>query len=616
MLDNIDPWEYWENEVRFPSLRERILIWADFFEENRAGFSSNFDADTYDLVIGNAPWGKNSTTKPAKSWEKRKENKKKWKTSYGNIGPLFLPKAAVLTKPNGQISMMQPVLATLFYQDASARTFREGLFSEFKVEEIVNLSSLRFGLFKNAISPACIITLRKADPDGESFAYICPKPVRTNEGDYQLVIEPHDINFIYPEEALSYPLIWAALMWGSRRDFMLMQQLSQLQNIAKLSANEKAVYTQGIIRGNRSQLNSALLGKKLFDDEEFPPGTFLHMNIDALLENQDPYAERPRTEKIQAFDYPQLIIKQSWQVDQQRFRAALVESKIGFKEGAICSGSYVSVHIPEENFSFLEAACLSYNSKIAAYYLLLSSGSFASYIPKANVEDLMQVPIPNLPKKIMRGLKTFDDIDSQLYDALAIKESERILIEDLFDFTLPDFKGDSSSPGRQKTHRMISNLLENETEPELSEYCEYFLRVIKAGFGQDKEVCATIFQESPDEHLPVRLVAIYLNKSIHNGIEVRTINSQLLLDRLNQLNNLLIEQDDSGSGGIFYQRVARVYDSTEWHGEHVPTVYLIKPDKIRYWTRSMALRDADEVSADIMLGHTHLNKNLEAVPLF
>ena len=33
----------------------------------------------------------------------------------------------------------------------------------------------------------------------------------------------------------------------------------------------------------------------------------------------------------------------------------------------------------------------------------------------------------------------------------------------------------------------------------------------------------------------------------------------------------------------------------------MPTIYFVKPDKIRYWTRSIALRDADEVAADMML---------------
>jgi hypothetical protein len=75
-----------------------------------------------------------------------------------------------------------------------------------------------------------------------------------------------------------------------------------------------------------------------------------------------------------------------------------------------------------------------------------------------------------------------------------------------------------------------------------------------------------------------------------------------LLERLQRLNDLFLQQDMANTGGIFYQRVARIYESYQWQGEQVPTIYLIKPDKIRYWTRSMALRDADEVSADIMFG--------------
>ncbi len=65
----------------------------------------------------------------------------------------------------------------------------------------------------------------------------------------------------------------------------------------------------------------------------------------------------------------------------------------------------------------------------------------------------------------------------------------------------------------------------------------------------------------------------------------------------------------------FYQRVARIYASTPFEGEQVPTVYLIKPDKIRYWTRSMALRDADEVSADIMSKPSYSNTHLKTLTI-
>ncbi|MFO5494786.1 MAG: class I SAM-dependent DNA methyltransferase, partial [Cuspidothrix sp.] len=231
MLDKVEPQYYWENEFRFPRLRERQLIAADFFQEDKEGFRSVQDAGQYDLVLGNAPWGKNTVTPAAKSWAGDV-----WTITYGNIGPLFLPKAATLTKFGGQIAMMQPALALIFNQVGTAQEFRSRLFSEFKIDEIVNLSALRFGLFKDAISPACIITMSAIPPDGEPLTYICPKPVMTNEDDYHIVIEPDYINKIYPQEAIANPLVWTALMWGGRRDLSLVRRLNQESSIEKLKS--------------------------------------------------------------------------------------------------------------------------------------------------------------------------------------------------------------------------------------------------------------------------------------------------------------------------------------------------------------------------------------------
>jgi type I restriction-modification system DNA methylase subunit len=610
MLDSIDPLEYWENEVRFPRLRGQRLINSDFFAEDKEGFRTNEDSATYDLVLGNAPWGRNTITQLSRSWA----NSYGWDNSitYGNIGPVFLPKALALGKPLGLVAMMQPAGVIIFNQIGTAQEFRKKLFSSSKVEEIFNLSALRFGLFKDAISPSCIITICNAPANGEPLSYICPKPNQSSEDDYRIVIEPQDINEIYPEEAIDDYFIWSALMWGGRRDLYLVQHLSRASSLEDLEKSGVVSKRQGIIRGDRRKTQNVILGKKILSEPEFPQGTFLFLNSAILPINDDPTTDSRASTDFSAFAIPQLILKQSWQKDHKRFQAAIIRSNN--HEAILCSKSYITIHADPEYSHLLETACLSYTSKLAVYYLLLSSGRFASYRPEPNVEDLLRVPIPKHREGITQNLETFDDVDRKIYGAFSLKESEQVLVEDLFNYTLPDFKGDRSSPGRQRTHRIVSNLFETEEELDLKQYCEYFMHVIRAGFGQDKEVCATIFQESTDDYLPVRLVAIYLNTSIHDGIKVETINSQSLLDRLNQLNNLFIEQDNADTGGIFYQRVARVYTSTEWHGEQVPTVYLIKPDKIRYWTRSMALRDADEVSADIMLGRTNFQKELETVP--
>ena len=44
-------------------------------------------------------------------------------------------------------------------------------------------------------------------------------------------------------------------------------------------------------------------------------------------------------------------------------------------------------------------------------------------------------------------------------------------------------------------------------------------------------------------------------------------------------------------GGLNVTRIARLYDGA--------CIYLLKPDRLRYWLRSVALRDADETLADL-----------------
>jgi hypothetical protein len=57
----------------------------------------------------------------------------------------------------------------------------------------------------------------------------------------------------------------------------------------------------------------------------------------------------------------------------------------------------------------------------------------------------------------------------------------------------------------------------------------------------------------------------------------------------NKLNNLLKEK----KGNINITRIARLYDGNTG-------IYLLKPDRLRYWLRSVALRDADETLADLI----------------
>ena len=201
-------------------------------------------------------------------------------------------------------------------------------------------------------------------------------------------------------------------------------------------------------------------------------------------------------------------------------------------------------------------------------------------------------------------MRSFDDVYSSVRELFALKESEWILVEDLLEYALPDLHDPTRSAARLPTSPSGMDVAKAQRETHLLAYCESFARVLRAGFGADKNVVARVFGLPQTEALPVRLVAFHLGWPTRPKPIMEQMGSRDLIDRLLQLDRKLLRANKGRHGGIFYQRVARIYDSFKVDGKSIPTVYVVKPDERRYWTRSAAMRDADEVAADIMLAGT------------
>lgn len=592
MCDEIDPRHYW-TQVVFPAMRERCLINSDFFGEGRAGFQTVENAGTYDLVIGNAPWGENLLTDSAKEWAGHENYC--WPLANKGIGTLFLPKAAALTKPGGRIAMIQSASSLLFNRSGKAVAFRQKFFNAFAVEEVVNLSALRFKVFnrkthseKSSIAPSCVVIFRPLPPDHQQWiSYVSPKQVNDLADEFDIVFEPHDVKRVLPQEAAEKAEVWSELMWGNSRDRALIRRLQHHRTILAPGVEYQVIRREGIIWGDRKKHQPKLKGRRIFEEKDFPQETLLYLDASELPKVRDVFIDAKTSTDFSAFVAPQLIIKQSWKKHISRFQARLVIAPSN--QGILCTQSYVTAHVSSEQRDFIEAACLSYNSIFATYFLLLTSSRFASYRPEPLVGELLRVPLPEPHSGLLDDLHSYADVDRRIREAFGFKDAEWTLIEDLFNYTLPDFKGDATSPGRKRTDRKIGG----KVEPQLSSYCEYLVRVLKAGFGQDKQIAATIFQE-PEGRLPYRLVAFELERTAGKQVQVESIGSTDLLNELGRLNALWLHQHGVSGGGIYCQRVARIYD----HRNGIPTIFILKPDACRYWTRSMGLYDGDEIAAD------------------
>ncbi len=373
----------------------------------------------------------------------------------------------------------------------------------------------------------------------------------------------------------------------------LLNKLSKLPTLKGLKDEGRAQSRQGVVRGDRKKQQQAIVDRPMLEKPHFPDWMFLAVDPKKVPINTDPSTDEKASTNFEAFEAPQLLIKQSWTHAEQRFRA--VFNKAGNRKGVLCTQSYLSVHVEPKDEKLLESACLVYNSSFALYWLYMTNHWLASFIANASVSDLLKLPLPDLKGRRIGSLADFDyeAVDEMVRESLGLDETDWSLISDFFNYTLPEFKRLPDAPGPNPTSR-------EQDVDELERYCSFFLRTLGAAFGASHKFGATIFREDTEKQLSVRLAAIHLKPVVDEPIRAETISSPALMKRLQDLEQVL----RSGKGtddGIGFQRIGRIYSDYRQGRKSIPTLYLMKPDQVRYWTASAGMRDADDAFNEIML---------------
>jgi hypothetical protein len=402
----------------------------------------------------------------------------------------------------------------------------------------------------------------------------------------KVVIEPHDIHFVSQREAANNDVVWSALMWAGRRDLELIQRLAKKGTLGGLMSEQKLATREGIIRGKSDQReDSVIVGRRMLSAHEFPENAFLEIQAEDLPINTDPKVHSRESRKLDAFESPQLIFKQSWRAERNRFQAVLVKPDEKGR-GALCSDSYVSVRDLTGRHQILAGLWLTLNSNFSAYWFALVAGQFSGFIPKATETELRQMPVIALTEIELADIarKGYPSIDDEVVTRLGLSESEEILLEDLHQIVLPDAqKIKRDSPGRQPA-----------TLQHLQDYAATFLKVVRATFGKERHFSATIFETDSNDAIPARLIAIQLGLNQNKPVDSQTVQSAELISLLRRCSELFFRPAEKQ---IAFQRVIEALDGSNMPDSEVSTLYLVRPNQLRYWLRSLALRDADRLGS-------------------
>lgn len=572
MCDEMDARSYWKT-MRLPSLYGIRLLRADFFSQEK-GSPLGLDecAGAFDLVVGNAPWGEETLTTAAATWAREQG----WDVPNRSIGPLFLIKGAAMTAPQGFVAMLQPAGALLYNRTQVACRFRRQLFQTYEVEEVVDFSALRHNSFENSIAPICAVILQPIPPDDSTVLFARARGHLEGGSQHVIIIETSDVHALEKQESGEDPWVWSALWHGSRRDLQLVHRLARLpRSIGSLGERR-----MGIVRGSdpkKRRSEPTIVGRRILDQPDFPADVFLTLDADTLPVNADPYVTKRESRDLSAFQAPQLLMKLSRVQGAHRFRAVVVDNH-GRDEGVVCRQSYRSLCVNETQSDYLHAACLMLNSAMAAYFLTLTGSRFAGFIPTALNQELDALPVPGPWQGDLVALRSFADVDREVFDLLRLPEADRVRIEDFMD--------------RQDTHNRLS-------APDLPAYCDQLIRTLEQnGLGTS----AVILQDARPTDSPLCIVVLYLQTLAGDRIRIETVSEPELRERLTLLDRCFLRQqpDGQGAGGVFFHRVARIYDVAEVGDQRVPAVYLVKPSRRDCWTRSAALDDADGLIAEAL----------------
>ena len=537
LCDMLSPTEIW-TELKFEDLERKNLSHKDFFS-----YLSDKDKTKFDLVIGNPPF--EDKVKDFDEIVAKYNIDILYPIPRNQIAMLFLQQSVKLLKKDGLLSLIMPSGPLLYNETGSG--FRKEFFSRFEIPQIIDFSSLdkKSLLFERAVATAVIFAKNKKPKDDHQILHITVKRTKAAKEKLFFEIDHYDLNFIPQEIAVSDRIVWKTNLMGGGQLYYLLKKLQNIRTLGeyleKKKKNDGWFYREGYTYGNRSKIAPHLTNKLMVELEDFTEKGILRTTIEKAREFE---GTRERNKKI--FLHPHLIIKET--PGQNRFVIQYLKKDIIFRNEVF------GIYTPEkqkENLKKIEK--LLQRNYLLFKALLLSFSSRAGISRSSStlsMKDFMALPYPENEKN------------------LKLTTNEKIILDDILKYRIEELsKGETAEVNIKKV---------NKTQ--LNEFGKVLCNNLNSIYKVDEK-----------QFIPLDIIRTnaYICFPLTYGKKGFTPNvSKELLK--NNLSWLLINKQ----GAVHYRRVLRLYQKN--------IVYLIKPNLLRYWLKSIALRDASDIMIDLV----------------
>ncbi|AEE50073.1 HsdM family class I SAM-dependent methyltransferase [Haliscomenobacter hydrossis] len=554
ICDKLSPMQIW-NELRFDDLGEENIVTDNFF-----GVFDQLKAQGFDLVIGNPPFNPPSGFSKLGYFDLIQKNfsiTPNLLISGGQLALFFLDKAVELRRSGGKICFILPANSWLY--NSKATPYRTFFMENYRVEKIFDFTHLSDRLFHGSATPAVCATIATDLQPKERLGkvlHIIIKRSKVAEERFYFEIDHYDVHQIKYKIALDNSLVWKCNLFSGGRLIQLISYLSGLRSLDeflfKMKNEKNWVYGEGYKANDyavASEKNTYVEAEWITDKQTVEKLDESGMTITI---EQRKYFSRPRSTKKNIFKPPHILIKES-----------LGKNKIpmAFSEEYLCFNDRIfGIHAPldqrNELFRLYESFLRS--SSLNRLYALTTSGE--SGVTKSPFVldgiDILKIPYPENPEDIQLGY------------------SEKIIQDDVLNYYIKSSSNSEKSPLNYST-----------TESHLHAFGEVFCNTLNPIYEQNGMKWFSLgfqFDQTTVMHV------------FCFGKPQQGILPEIFEGGLAGIEKLLY---NTTRRNIRISRVLREY----LHIEGYDVLILIKPRALRYWLRSIALRDADETFADLKI---------------
>lgn len=586
-----------------PELWGYNLVCQDFFSVDSQ--NSQFDA-----IIGNPPW--TSRKGPERS-------SIRWSSAAAAPMPggedawAFTWKAMNHLAPGGLIALLLPAMGFLHNHAQNSVAARNLFFRKCRIRRVINFADLRFQLFEKAHRPTALILYGHINSAEfpYRFDYWAPKADLNLRLKRTVTLSSTDKVSLNVASVLDDPLIFKQRLWMREPDAKLFGYLSRLPKLGDLVSDFASISRRGTVasdawiigqgyqpfsddptRSRTTSLESSIVGH--LPDLPIARFTRLAQSDVNLVPATSSFVRRRGFEA--GFSAPaKVLVPRGVETSQSRLRATYCEGQLTFQH------ILQAIIIPkgEETRAKLLTALL--NSRIAVWYAFHGTASFGSDRPEVQQADLLRLPFPS---------------PSDLPDRAAAIKAQKGLV-DLIDEAIVEarqpFQLGQQDPSILRRLDSMAYAFFGLSPDEIAIIDDTVEKIIPALQPHEGQIPA--LWQAPDAtqralyaNTLCRSLAPWFHSGNAVGARLTAISADLAILQLKLGSDSEYTEDLQGDFGAVLEKLAtHIHQRLDGNFQLMPNVrvfvgaslYLIKPMQLRFWLRTAALADADEIALDL-----------------